>query len=434
MGKSYINKKIFYLFIVIILFASESFATTRETPVSVQEIQTKAQAVLEKIQTDASFYEKPCCTDLSTNTPYNFKFLLDALNPQSTITSHLLNSNAFVSLSGQNYQLYNNYFNVLYSQEFLSIINETLERYLNDELKNYDDIVPIIENELFLFEKGGVLSAPYVRRSLALLENINPATSECLKIYFFCVAAPFILPEAPFLFFVCKFFSGEPSVICFLSVIEFSTAMLMLPLVSPVVFIECIVDPDFDLIISPLDNCPSKWNSDQKDSDGDGIGDVCDTDCDDNDGDGHCAAFDNCPTNWNPNQEDCDGDGVGDKCDIEPDGDHDGVADACDNCPTQKNSDQKDCDKNAIGDECDIASRCADSDHDTILNPYDNCPLQWNRDQEDCDGNGIGDWCDPDCHDSDRDMLCAACDNCPNNYNPDQSDSDGDGIGDACDN
>ena len=39
---------------------------------------------------------------------------------------------------------------------------------------------------------------------------------------------------------------------------------------------ESIVDPDNDGIDSSIDNCPMTANPDQADSDGDGVGDVCD--------------------------------------------------------------------------------------------------------------------------------------------------------------
>jgi len=81
------------------------------------------------------------------------------------------------------------------------------------------------------------------------------------------------------------------------------------------------------------------------DSDGDGVGDVCD----------------NCPIEPNPGQEDGDGDGFGD---------------VCDNCPDVHNRDQADRDGDGIGDGC------------------DNCYRIPNSDQADSDGDGVGDLCD----------------------------------------
>ena len=59
------------------------------------------------------------------------------------------------------------------------------------------------------------------------------------------------------------------------------------------------------------DNCPDIANSDQRDLDRDGQGDVCD---DDDDNDGVVDARDNCPMKYNPAQEDVDENRIGDAC------------------------------------------------------------------------------------------------------------------------
>lgn len=80
-------------------------------------------------------------------------------------------------------------------------------------------------------------------------------------------------------------------------------------------------DGDGDGICTKVDNCPLVANANQADSDGDGIGDACDTPSDpcallggDTDKDGVCDKTDNCPLVANPNQSDTDGDGIGDAC------------------------------------------------------------------------------------------------------------------------
>ena len=191
-------------------------------------------------------------------------------------------------------------------------------------------------------------------------------------------------------------------------------------------------DSDGDGILNSEDNCPSIANADQLDTDGDGIGDVCDqTPTGDDDEDGVDNAVDNCPNTANTNQLDSDDDGIGDVCDT--DIDNDGIDNAVDNCPNTANANQLDTDNDGIGDQCDDTPT-GDSDNDGIDNAVDNCPITENPDQADTDGDGIGDACDPTpTGDDDNDGIDNAIDNCPNTANTGQEDTDNDGEGDACD-
>ena len=73
-------------------------------------------------------------------------------------------------------------------------------------------------------------------------------------------------------------------------------------------------DQDSDGIIDTEDNCRFT-NPDQKDGDGDGLGDACDPDQVDGDNDSVVDTKDNCDIKFNPDQKDSDGDGLGDVCD-----------------------------------------------------------------------------------------------------------------------
>lgn len=80
-------------------------------------------------------------------------------------------------------------------------------------------------------------------------------------------------------------------------------------------------DTDGDGVPNGMDNCPTTANADQRDSNGNMIGDACEnTGAPDADGDGRPDASDNCPRVWNVSQGDDDHDGIGNVCDPTPRG------------------------------------------------------------------------------------------------------------------
>ena len=256
-------------------------------------------------------------------------------------------------------------------------------------------------------------------------------------------------------------------------------------------------DTDGDGVIDEIDNCPNMAYLDQADLDDDGMGDVCDTDAD-NDGvddktisvDGKTATActagdgcDNCPLIATDNQTDTDGDDVGNACDTDTDGD--GVDDKivngatttactagetpCDNCPFIPNplvasaTTQDDLDGDGLGDACDtdtdddgFSDKIISSDKTTATactageTPCDNCPFISNQDQQNtdetcidpvCTPDALGDVCDPDLDGDgfpDKSVSLDGktatpitgpceqtsgspselCDNCPNTVNP----------------
>ncbi len=205
------------------------------------------------------------------------------------------------------------------------------------------------------------------------------------------------------------------------------------------------VQPAEFILTSPgVDNCPSVSNPDQKDTDGDGQGNACDTD-DDNDGVldiNDCAPLD--ATKWRSAVA---------YLDVDGDGYTTSQATICygtslplnytlsslgnDNCPSVSNPDQIDTDVDGQGDVCDL-----DNDNDGIPDAQDCAPLdatKWRLAVAylDVDGDGYTTSQASICYGTSLPLnyilVSLGNDNCPAVSNPDQKDTDGDGQGDACD-
>ena len=167
-------------------------------------------------------------------------------------------------------------------------------------------------------------------------------------------------------------------------------------------------DIDTDGIDGFVDNCPANANADQLNTDGDTLGNVCDTD---DDNDGVADTSDAFPLD-NTKAGDTDGDGV-DKL--------------VDNCPSNANADQLNTDGDTKGNVCD-----GDDDNDGVADTSDKFPLNVAA-SSDTDVDGFpGSWnaaCDAACQASSGLLL----DNCPSNANADQLNTDGDTKGNVCD-
>jgi len=189
---------------------------------------------------------------------------------------------------------------------------------------------------------------------------------------------------------------------------------------------EPLADIDFDGIDDSSDNCVQLFNPDQKDTDGDGFGDVCDQD-DDNDGvrDTDGGGSSPCPTT-----DTCLPDFIcslgGNSCSVPADCIAADQTDFCiaifGECSQSKASCQTTADCPPIVDtcqrECDSSGAACTTDTEcTVTGCDDNCPLTPNPAQSDTEDDGVGD----------------VCDNCPADSNPAQNDLDGDVLGDACD-
>ena len=170
-------------------------------------------------------------------------------------------------------------------------------------------------------------------------------------------------------------------------------------------------DYDQDGVADGKDNCPGNYNPWQEDSDGNGVGDACETKAADSDGDGVQDGDDECPGEYGSSKYS----GCPEPATTVPapaDSDGDGVSDSKDSCPHEYGDPKNN--------GCPVISEeLVDSDKDGVADVKDNCPAVSNKGQSDADKDGVGDACDScDSRDSDADNVPNCDDQCPNEPGP----------------
>ncbi|PPK88536.1 thrombospondin type 3 repeat-containing protein [Neolewinella xylanilytica] len=181
---------------------------------------------------------------------------------------------------------------------------------------------------------------------------------------------------------------------------------------------DATADTDGDGITDLEDSCPTRYNPDQElwvfyaDTDGDGWGDAATSVTACTPPPGYTdRAGDRCPDVYDTTQSDYDGDGLGDSCD--PDDDNDGVTDAldCDPFAPALGAQTRyfaDPDGDGFGDPHQLILACS-APAGYVADNTDNCPQTFNPDQADGDANGVGDACEGTVNVRDSYWLEAEC-------------------------